>query len=78
MPIYEFKNNETDEVTEVTMRISEYDDFLESNPHLTRYYSGVPSLVTGSTSALRTAGDGWKDHLNRIKSGSGRSNTIKT
>jgi hypothetical protein len=78
MPIYEFKNNETDEVTEVTLKISEYDDFLESNPNLSRYYSSVPSLVTGNTSALRTAGDGWKDHLNRIKSGSGRSNTIKT
>lgn len=78
MPIYEFRNNETDEVTEVTLKISEYDDFLESNPHLSRYYSTVPAMVTGTTSALKTAGSGWNDHLKRIKSGSGRSNTIKT
>lgn len=78
MPIYEFKNNLDNEIIEVTLKISEYDDFLESNPHLTRYYSSTPSLVSASKSALRMAGDGWKDHLNRIKKGSGRGNTIKT
>jgi predicted nucleic acid-binding Zn ribbon protein len=31
MPQYEFKNNETGEIMEVTLRISEYDEWKENN-----------------------------------------------
>ena len=78
MPIYEFKNNETDEVVEVSLRISEYDDYVKNNPHLSRYYSKAPGLTSGTKSALTIAGKGWEDHLNRVKKGAGQENTIKT
>jgi len=78
MPIYDFKNKETDEVIEVNVKIADYDNFLKDNPHLTRHFTSTPALVSAGKSTLSTAGDGWKDHLNRIKKGSGRGNTIKT
>jgi len=37
--IYTFRNTETDEITDVTMRLSEYDEYVKSNPHLERYFS---------------------------------------
>jgi len=36
--IYTFRNTETDEITDVTMRLSEYDEYVKSNPHLERYF----------------------------------------
>ena len=37
-----------------------------------------PKIVSGVGSLLSKTDDGWKDTLKRIKSGSGRGNTIKT
>ena len=78
MPIYEFKNNETDEIVDIKLSISEYDQFLVDNPHLTRYYSSSPGLVSGTKSALTTAGSGWQELIGRVKKSSGKDNTIKT
>lgn len=80
MPIYEFKNTETGELTEKVLSISEYDDYLKDNPTLVRYYSPTssPGLISDSQSPLRRAGNEWRNHLDRMKAGSGRGNTIKT
>ena len=78
MPIYEFKNNETDEVTEVTLKISEYDQYIKDNPNMTRVYTKAPALTSGHKSARQLAGSDWNDHLKRIKANSGKDNTIKT
>lgn len=78
MPIYEFRNTETDEVFDVSLRMSEYDQYIKENPNLVRHYSKAPGLTSGSKSALTTAGKDWEGHLNRIKKGAGRDNTIKT
>jgi predicted nucleic acid-binding Zn ribbon protein len=78
MPIYEFRNNETGEETEVILRIAEYDEYVKNNPHLSRFFSKPPALTSGSKSALAMAGSTWQEHLGNIKKGSGKSNTIKT
>lgn len=78
MPIYEFKNNETDEVTEVTLKISEYDQYLKDNPNMTRCYTSVPAITSGAKSARQLAGSEWNDHLKRIAKNAGKGNTIKT
>lgn len=78
MPLYEFRNKDTQEVTEVVLRISEYDDFIKNNSGLERYYTTAPGLVSGHKTARQLAGSEWNDHLGRIKKGAGRSNTIKT
>jgi hypothetical protein len=78
MPIYSFRNKETGEIAEVILRISEYDQYLSDNPNLERYYDGAPGLISSSKSTMRQAGNEWRNHLDRIKKGSGRGNTIKT
>ena len=80
MPIYEFKDKETGEVSEKIMSLSQYDDYLKENPNLERYYSPAssPGLISDSKSPLTRAGTEWRNHLDRMKKGSGRGNTIKT
>lgn len=45
MPIYELRNKETDEVFEISMKISEYEEYLKENPHMERYYSKIPTFM---------------------------------
>jgi hypothetical protein len=47
MPYYKFRNKETDEITEVLLKISELDSYKESNPNLERYIDAVPMLGDG-------------------------------
>jgi len=79
MPQYDFKNKETGEVTEVLLRISEYDQWTVDNPEWVRYFppSSAPKIVSGVKSTMRLAGRDWQDHLSNIKKGSGKDNTIK-
>lgn len=77
MPAYTMRNIETEEVKEMILSFSERDEFLKNNPEWEQCLS-TPPLVSGVTSNLRRAGDGWKDVLNQIKKGSARDNTIKT
>lgn len=79
MPQYEFKNKETGEVTEVLLRLSEYDEWKKNNPQWERYHSSgsVPKVVSGTKSALSMAGKDWEKHLTNIKKASGKDNTIK-
>lgn len=78
MPVYEFRNKETEEVIEVMLKISEYDNYIKENPNLERHYSTAPGITSGHKTARQLAGSEWNDHLKRIKKSSGRDNTIKT
>jgi hypothetical protein len=79
MPQYDFRNKETGEVTEVLLRISEYDQWLSDNPEWTRYFpaDSAPKIVSGVKSTMRLAGSQWNEHLTNIKKGSDKTNTIK-
>lgn len=77
MPTYTFKDENTGEVFDKFMKISELDTFREENPHLKNIIH-APDLISGTKSARTLAGSEWNDHISRIKKGSGRDNTIKT
>ena len=79
MPQYEFKNSETGEVKELSLRLSDYDQWLLDNPQWERYYtpSSAPKLVSGTKSAMRIAGTEWENKLSAIKKNAGRQSTIK-
>lgn len=77
MPTYTFKDTNTGEVFDKFLKISELDEYSESNPHLEKVIS-APNLISGVKSARQIAGTEWNNHLDRIKKGSGRGNTIKT
>jgi len=70
MPLYDFKNIETDELEEHMVKISEYDQFLLDNVHLQRVYTKVASIShDGGRDALSRAGEGWKEVQQKIKQG---------
>lgn len=78
MPTYNFRNKDTGEEFEVLMRISELDKYKEDNPHMEQFLKAPPRLVSMVGGLHSRTDDGFKDVLNKIKSGSGKNNTIKT
>lgn len=79
MPQYEFKNSETGEVKELSLRISEYDEWKDNNPQWVRYHSpdSAPKMVTGVKSTMSIAGKEWENKLSAIKKNAGAKSTIK-
>lgn len=67
MPRYDFRNKETGEVTEVSLRIAEYDKFCESNPQLERYYGpGSAPQINCDPISNNQHRKGFKEVLNKI------------
>lgn len=71
MPTYDFKNTDTDEVTEMVMSISEMEQFKKDNPNMKQVISTPKNnIITNKDgSVLTKAGDGWKEVQQRIQSG---------
>lgn len=67
MPSYDFKNKKTGEVKEYIMSYKDLDQFKKDNPDLEQQIS-VPNF-SYKQSALKSAGDGWKEVQDRIKKG---------
>jgi hypothetical protein len=78
MPTYNFRNKDTGEEFEVLMRIPELDQYKEDNPQLEQFLKTPPRLVSMVGGLHSRTDDGFKDVLNKIKSGSGQNSTIKT
>ena len=76
--MYEYKDKNTGEITNVLVKLADVDKFNEDNPNLVRSYSKAPLVISGTKSAMTMAGSGWNDHMKRIKSGSGKDNSIET
>lgn len=53
MPIYDLIDTNTNEVFEKSMKIAEYQRFLEENPHIKRYYT-KPNIAIDSIALGRT------------------------
>jgi hypothetical protein len=77
MPTYTFKDENTGEVFDKFMKISELDTFREENPHLKNIIH-APELISGNKSARQIAGSEWNDHMKAIKKGAGKDNTVNT
>ena len=75
MPTYMLRNKRTDETWQVLCTYEEMKKRLSDEVELVPVF---PNIVSGVGSLLSKTDDGWKDTLKRIKSGSGKGNTIKT
>lgn len=78
MPVYEFKNTETGDVVELVMSISARDQYVIDNPHMHPHHSQPIACSDPVRLGLRKIDHGFNEVLTRIKSGSGRGNTIST
>lgn len=64
MPLYEFRNKETDEVFEKFLKMDEVESFLKNNPEYERNYS--PPHMTSGRSTMKPD-QGFCDLLKKIK-----------
>ena len=63
MPIYTFYNKRTKKEFDDMMSISEMEDYLDKNKHITQVLKGL-NIVSGVGSIKQDSG--WKDNLSRI------------
>jgi len=69
MPSYEVKNKVTGEVSDVFLRISDYDEYMKDNPDMERHYSKAPEILSGSNlSSGPKATGAFKEVISNIKS----------
>lgn len=67
MPTYTFKNLNTGEVEEHTLKLSEYDKFKEDNKHLERYFA--PEDLPVFSDAARMSVPGTKSYDSAFEKG---------
>jgi hypothetical protein len=66
MPTYSFLNNETGEVFDSFMKISERDDYLKTNLNFSPVLT-APNIVSGvSTSTQNRVPEGFKEVLSKV------------
>ena len=76
MPLYTLKRLSSGEEWDVNVPYSELQEML--NEDVVKVLSTPGFSTDGGRGTLSRAGSEWRDHLNRIKKGSGKDNTIKT
>jgi hypothetical protein len=76
MPIYNFRDSDSGDISEVVLKISELDSFKSEHPHLHQVHLSAPTLSRDD--GRKKPDDGFRDVLKSIKKASGRGNTINT
>jgi len=68
MPTYVFRNTETDEIFEKSMKMSELDQYKLDNPTHERYYQGfAPAIGDPVRLGVHKKDSGFKEALQKIK-----------
>jgi hypothetical protein len=77
MPTYSFKNINTGEEIEVSMKIADLDAYKEAHPELKQFISKPPSIGDSVRLGLKKPDSGFRDVLKNVKSHHPGSRTIK-
>lgn len=67
MPVYTFRNIETQEITEVILKIAELDEYKQNNPHLEKVILNAPGCCDPVTAGVRKPAEGFRDLLKNMK-----------
>ena len=65
MPIYTFLNKKTNKEYDEMMSISEMEDYLKKNKHITQVIKGL-NIISGASGITNKTDGGWKENLSRI------------
>ena len=65
MPIYTFLNKKTNKEYDEMMSISEMEEYLEKNKHITQVIKGL-NIISGASGITMKTDGGWKENLSRI------------
>jgi hypothetical protein len=74
MPIYSFRDTNTQEIFDRLMPYSEKIQFLEENPHIESIITSAPSIGDSVRLGLKKPDQGFRDVLRNIKSNKAYSN----
>ena len=74
MPVYSFRNIETDEVFEETMKIAELEVYLKENPSIKQIFTKFPSVVDSVRIGIRKPDRSFNDVLLKAKNAHKYSN----
>lgn len=66
MPIYKFRNTQTNEEFEQLMGISAREQYLKENPHIEPMIAGAPMLCDPVRVGVRKKDTGFKEVLQKI------------
>tara|TARA_R110000822_G_C15336137_1_gene495294 strand:- start:6465 stop:6701 length:237 start_codon:yes stop_codon:yes gene_type:complete len=70
MPLYEMKNLQTGETSDMIVTIAKMEEMVSSGEW--KHVMGAPALITHTGNMInKTSGD-WKDHLKNIKKSASR------
>ena len=78
MPIYEFRNKETNEVIEKFMSMSSREEYLKENPNMEVVISGGSAFIDPVRMGVRKPDQGFKEVLQRIHEKTAGSQLNKT
>jgi hypothetical protein len=67
MPIYSAMNKDTDEVFEVNMKFTEFEQYLNDNTNITQVFTKFPALGDSVRLGVRKPDDGFRDVLRNVK-----------
>ena len=73
MPIYTFLNKKTNKEYDEMMSISEMEDYLKKNKHITQIIKGI-NIVSSTGERTGKTDSGWKENLSRIAEAHPQSN----
>ena|SRR5210317_78940 len=73
MPIYSFLNKKTNKEYDEMMSISEMEDYLKKNKHITQIIKGI-NIVSSTGERTGKTDSGWKENLSRIAEAHPQSN----
>lgn len=76
MPTYSFRNKETGEIFDQSMRIAEREEFLNQNPHLESIITQAPAFAGDHIIYKRDSG--FKEVLQKINERSPHNDLSKT
>lgn len=77
MPIYEFIDNNTQEVFTKMMSISTMEQYLVENPHIQIHYSAPPAIGDTVRLGMKKPDQNFRDMLKHISKRAGMRSTIK-
>jgi hypothetical protein len=67
MPVYSFRNTETKEEFDATMKYSEFEEYLKNNSHIVQIFTRFPGTVDSVRIGIRKPDDNFRDVLKKAK-----------
>lgn len=67
MPTYSFKNTDTDEIFDLTLKMAEREQYLADNPHIKQTFTSSAKIVDPYVTGHTKTSDGFNDLLKNMK-----------